>query len=81
MSDNNRPQRAPRRSRPAPRPAEYRNAAVAPVLTLSKEDYVPTAFIELGVPPSVDFGLAAAGFTTPFAIQTKACLLYTSRCV
>ena len=72
MSDNNRPQRAPRRSRPAPRPAEYRNAAVAPVLTLSKDDYVPTAFIELGVPPSVDFGLAAAGFTTPFAIQTKA---------
>ena len=42
------------------------------MLTLSKDDYVPTAFIELGVPPSVDFGLAAAGFTTPFAIQTKA---------
>ena len=72
MSDNNRPQRAPRRSRPAPRPAEYRNAAVAPVLTLSKDDYVPTGFVELGVPPNVDFGLAAAGFTTPFAIQTKA---------
>ncbi len=72
MSDNNRPQRAPRRSRPATRPAEYRNAAVAPVLTLSKDDYVPTGFIELGVPENVDFGLAAAGFTTPFAIQTKA---------
>jgi superfamily II DNA/RNA helicase len=72
MSDNNRPQRAPRRSRPATRPAEYRNAAVAPVLTLSKDDYVPTGFIELGVPENVDFGLAAAGFTAPFAIQTKA---------
>ncbi len=42
------------------------------MLTLSREDYVPTGFIELGVPEDVDFGLAAAGFTTPFAIQTKA---------
>ena len=42
------------------------------MLTLSPEDYVPTAFIDLGVPASVDFGLAAAGFTAPFAIQTKA---------
>ncbi|HRB04656.1 MAG TPA: DEAD/DEAH box helicase, partial [Ilumatobacteraceae bacterium] len=72
MSDNNRPQRAPRRSRPATRPAEYRNAAVAPVLTLSKDDYVPTGFVELGVPENVDFGLAAAGFSAPFAIQTLA---------
>ena len=34
--------------------------------------YVPTGFIELGVPESVDRGLAAAGFAAPFAIQTKA---------
>ncbi len=33
---------------------------------------MPTAFADLGVPPDVDLGLAAAGFTSPFAIQTKA---------
>ena len=32
----------------------------------------PTAFAALGVPPQVDAGLAAAGFTAPFAIQTEA---------
>lgn len=32
----------------------------------------PTGFAELGVPPEVDAGLAAAGFAAPFAIQTKA---------
>jgi len=32
----------------------------------------PTAFAALGVPPQVDAGLAAAGFTSPFAIQTEA---------
>jgi superfamily II DNA/RNA helicase len=31
-----------------------------------------TAFAALGVPPQVDAGLAAAGFTSPFAIQTEA---------
>jgi superfamily II DNA/RNA helicase len=39
---------------------------------LSIDEYIPTGFAELGVPPEVDLGLAAAGFTTPFAIQTKA---------
>ena len=38
----------------------------------SRDDYVPTGFAELGVPEAVDFGLFAAGFTTPFAIQTQA---------
>jgi superfamily II DNA/RNA helicase len=33
---------------------------------------VPTAFADLGVPADVDMGLSAAGFTAPFAIQTKA---------
>jgi superfamily II DNA/RNA helicase len=33
---------------------------------------VPTGFVDLGVPSDVDLGLAAAGFTQPFAIQTKA---------
>ncbi len=32
----------------------------------------PTGFAELGVPPEVDAGLAAAGFSAPFAIQTRA---------
>ena len=32
----------------------------------------PTGFAALGVPPNVDAGLAAAGFATPFAIQTEA---------
>ncbi len=32
----------------------------------------PTGFAELGVPPEVDAGLAAAGFAAPFAIQSEA---------
>ena len=34
--------------------------------------YIPTGFAELGVPQEVDEGLSRAGFTAPFAIQTKA---------
>ena len=34
--------------------------------------YVPTGFVDLGVPQQVDEGLARAGFIAPFAIQTKA---------
>ena len=32
----------------------------------------PTAFADLGVPDDIDAGLAAVGFTAPFAIQTEA---------
>jgi superfamily II DNA/RNA helicase len=32
----------------------------------------PTGFAELGVPPRIDEGLAAAGFAQPFKIQTAA---------
>ncbi|HEY4333929.1 MAG TPA: DEAD/DEAH box helicase, partial [Ilumatobacteraceae bacterium] len=32
----------------------------------------PTGFAALGVPPDIDAGLAAAGFSQPFAIQTEA---------
>ncbi|MEO5900772.1 MAG: DEAD/DEAH box helicase, partial [Ilumatobacteraceae bacterium] len=39
---------------------------------MSLAEYIPTGFADLGVPPEVDLGLAAAGFTTPFAIQTMA---------
>ena len=33
---------------------------------------MPTGFADLGVPPKIDEGLAAAGFVGPFAIQTEA---------
>ena len=33
---------------------------------------MPTGFADLGVPPKIDEGLAAAGFAGPFAIQTEA---------
>jgi len=33
---------------------------------------VPTGFADLGVPPKIDEGLAAAGFAGPFAIQKEA---------
>jgi superfamily II DNA/RNA helicase len=36
------------------------------------QNYTPTAFADLGVPDDIDAGLAAAGFTAPFAIQTEA---------
>ncbi len=73
MSGFNRPP-GERRGRPRDthQTPEHRTPPPAPALTLAIEDYVPTGFIELGVPPNVDFGLAAAGFTTPFAIQVKA---------
>jgi superfamily II DNA/RNA helicase len=32
----------------------------------------PTGFAEIGVPERIDAGLAAAGFSAPFAIQTEA---------
>lgn len=73
MSGSNRPPGARRgRPRSSHHQAEHRTPPAPPALTLSPEDYVPTGFVDLGVPPRIDFGLAAAGFTTPFAIQTKA---------
>jgi superfamily II DNA/RNA helicase len=70
MLEHTRPQGAQRRRRRPRRPTE--TLAPAPVTSLSTDDYVPTEFVELGVPPEVDLGLHAAGFTAPFAIQTKA---------
>ena len=74
MSQNQRPPGAPRRNRPRRRHQQHlpRPAASTAVLSLTPDDYVPTGFADLGVPERVDLGLAAAGFTTPFAIQTKA---------
>ena len=73
MSNTSRPTgtRHPRPRRPHT-PAEARPPASPPSFNLSLEDYVPTGFADLGVPQQVDLGLAAAGFTAPFAIQTKA---------
>mgnify|MGYP001348867668 FL=1 len=70
MSENSRPKGAPRRHRRPPKPAEYRT----PVSTVATVDtpYEPTGFRELGVPEEVDQGLHRAGFSAPFAIQTKA---------
>jgi superfamily II DNA/RNA helicase len=70
MSDTARPKGAPRRRRRPPRPAEHRTPEST--FTPNTEPYVPTAFRDLGVPENVDQGLHAAGFSAPFAIQTKA---------
>ncbi|MEO5724438.1 MAG: DEAD/DEAH box helicase [Ilumatobacteraceae bacterium] len=73
MPDTSRPQGAPRRRRRSTKPLAERTAgAPATTAVLSLDEYVPTGFADLGVPPEVDMGLAAAGFTTPFAIQTMA---------
>ena len=73
MSENSRPPGAPRRRRRQPKALAER-ATTTPIATpeMNSDDYVPTAFAELGVPADVDFGLFSAGFTAPFAIQTQA---------
>jgi superfamily II DNA/RNA helicase len=70
MTDQQRPKAAPRRKRRPPQASEHRTRP-APTL-VDRGPYIPTAFRELGVPEEVDQGLHAAGFTAPFAIQTKA---------
>lgn len=73
MTDHARPQGAPRRRRRQPKPVEERTSAPASAEpTTTPTPYVPTGFVELGVPEEVDRGLHAAGFAAPFAIQTKA---------
>src|SRR6266542_4430152 len=71
MLEHTRPQGAERRRRRRPRrPLE--SFTPAPTRSLSLDDYEPTAFTHLGVPAAVDLGLHAAGFISPFAIQSKA---------
>ena len=72
MSDHSRPPTRRRGQRRDAKPAEHRTPPPPAALTLNPDDYVPTGFADLGVPTDVDMGLAAAGFTAPFAIQTKA---------
>ncbi len=70
MSEHTRQRGAPRRKRRPPRPAEHRTPAST--FVPNPEPYTPTAFRDLGVPELVDQGLHSAGFSTPFAIQSKA---------
>ncbi|MFM2071498.1 MAG: hypothetical protein RLZZ623_1761 [Actinomycetota bacterium] len=74
MPENTRPPGAPRRKRRPPKSNDERTASTLAPLESATDDasYVPTGFADLGVPEGVDRGLAAAGFSTPFAIQTKA---------
>lgn len=73
MTEQARPQGAPRRRRRKPKPLADRTiAAAATTEATDSVVYAPTAFADLGVPPDIDAGLAAAGFSAPFAIQTKA---------
>ncbi|HSB87667.1 MAG TPA: DEAD/DEAH box helicase [Ilumatobacteraceae bacterium] len=72
MPEHPRPPGAPRRRGRRPIPRRGRPAVPTPTITIDPDDYVPTAFVDIGVPTEIDMGLAAAGFTVPFAIQTKA---------
>jgi len=74
MTDQARPKGAPRRRRRQPRSTAPQHAVVRPDAANDVVDaaYVPTGFADLGVPEEIDRGLAAAGFSTPFAIQTRA---------
>src|SRR4029079_6212034 len=67
-----RPPGAPRRRRRKPTPGPARARTETATITIDPDAYIPTAFVDIGVPTEVDMGLAAAGFTAPFAIQTKA---------
>ena len=46
--------------------------SASPASSVTVKMTATTEFAALGVPPHVDAGLAAAGFTKPFAIQTEA---------
>ena len=74
MPENTRPPGATRRKRRPTKSVDERAVStLAPRESIDHDvAYVPTGFADLGVPEGVDRGLAAAGFTTPFAIQTKA---------
>jgi superfamily II DNA/RNA helicase len=72
MTEHARPKGAPRRQRRPQKPVEQRAVARRDAADDLDESYVPTAFADLGVPEAIDRGLARAGFTAPFAIQSKA---------
>ena len=65
------PRRRRRPRRPTSRPDAPLTTTLTTVTTLPPVE-APTGFAELGVPPRIDDGLAAAGFAQPFEIQTAA---------
>ena len=65
------PRRRRRPRRPSARPDAPLTTALTTVATLPPVE-PPTGFAELGVPPRIDDGLAAAGFAQPFEIQSAA---------
>ena len=75
MTDTSPRRGAPRRRRRPRRPSDRNDAprttTLTTVATLPPVE-APTGFAELGVPPHIDDGLAAAGFAQPFKIQTAA---------
>ena len=75
MSDASPRRGAARRRRQPRRPAadhvRESGSALTTIDTLPPVE-APTGFAELGVPPRIDDGLAAAGFAQPFLIQTAA---------
>src|SRR5262245_24765146 len=60
-----------RRRRPR-RPAAEHVPERRELATVVQTVFPPTGFAALGVPDDIDAGLAAAGFSQPFAIQTEA---------
>jgi superfamily II DNA/RNA helicase len=66
--------RGPRRRQPSgdrPAPHTPSGSPLTSITALPPVD-TPTGFARLGVPDTVDAGLAACGFAAPFAIQTEA---------
>jgi superfamily II DNA/RNA helicase len=67
-----RRRRRPRRPTSLDRGPQFNGSTALTTVTALPPVESPTGFAELGVPPRIDDGLAAAGFATPFEIQTEA---------
>ncbi len=70
MPDTSPRARSPRRRRQPPAPKPVRTTPA--VATAGRSVPTPTGFAALGVPAEIDEGLAAAGFSAPFPIQSAA---------
>jgi superfamily II DNA/RNA helicase len=66
------PRRRRRARRPSPDGSSAPPSTALTTTTTLPPVEAPTGFAELGVPPRVDEGLAAAGFAQPFMIQVAA---------
>jgi superfamily II DNA/RNA helicase len=67
-----RRRRRPRRRTSLERGPQFNGSTALTTVTALPPVEAPTGFAELGVPPRIDDGLAAAGFAKPFEIQTEA---------